>query len=173
MKLEEKLVQLRRDNGLSQTDVAERLDLSRQAISRWEVGASLPSTENLKALARLYGVSVDMLLDERRALGTEEEPQMPEEDTPTPVVETEVPQQPEKTEKKKSGRWQKLILAGALALGMFALGCFVGYRVRQTLVERANICVIFVSQDDMTTVHFTPEELAEVETATFRKGWPH
>ena len=63
MSLATKLVTLRKEKGLTQMELAERLNVSRQAISRWEVGAALPSTDNLKTLGDLYGVSVDYLLD--------------------------------------------------------------------------------------------------------------
>lgn len=62
MVLSEKLVALRKEHGYSQLYVAERLNVSRQAISRWEVGSSVPSTENLMELSRLYGVSLDELV---------------------------------------------------------------------------------------------------------------
>ena len=65
MSLAEKLVILRKQKGLTQMDLAEQLNVSRQAISRWEVGAAIPSTDNLKVLGDLYGVSVDYLLDDR------------------------------------------------------------------------------------------------------------
>ena len=64
MSLAEKLVSLRKQKGLTQMDLAERLNVSRQAISRWEVGAAVPSTENLKVLGELYGVRIDYLLDD-------------------------------------------------------------------------------------------------------------
>ena len=62
MVLSEKLAALRKEHGYSQLYVAERLQVSRQAISRWEVGSSVPSTENLMELSRLYGVSLDELV---------------------------------------------------------------------------------------------------------------
>lgn len=64
MSLAEKIVSLRKQKGLTQMDLAERLNVSRQAISRWEVGAAVPSTDNLKVLGELYGVSVDYLLND-------------------------------------------------------------------------------------------------------------
>lgn len=64
MSLAEKLVILRKQKGLTQMDLAERLNVSRQAISRWEVGAAVPSTENLRGLGDLYGVSVGYFLDD-------------------------------------------------------------------------------------------------------------
>lgn len=62
MKLEEKLVALRKAKGLSQLQLAEMMDISRQAISRWEVGTAIPSTDSLKYLGRLYDVPLEYLL---------------------------------------------------------------------------------------------------------------
>ena len=59
----EKLIALRKAKGLSQQEVAEALEVSRQAVSRWEVGKDIPSTKNLLALSRLYGVPLDTLAD--------------------------------------------------------------------------------------------------------------
>lgn len=64
MELKGKLVALRKEKGLTQSAVAEKLDVSRQAISRWESGVALPSTDNLKCLGALYGVPVDYLINE-------------------------------------------------------------------------------------------------------------
>lgn len=62
MDLAERLTALRKRAGLSQGDVAERLNVSRQAVSRWETGLTVPSTDNLSRLGRLYGVTLDELL---------------------------------------------------------------------------------------------------------------
>ena len=64
IELKEKLVALRKEKGLTQLAVAEKLNVSRQAISRWESGTALPSTDNLKCLGALYGVPVDYLINE-------------------------------------------------------------------------------------------------------------
>lgn len=64
MNLPEKLTQLRKEKGLTQASLAETLNVSRQAISRWEVGTAVPSTDNLKVLSELYEVSVDYLLND-------------------------------------------------------------------------------------------------------------
>ena len=64
MSLAEKLVALRKQKGLTQMELAERLNVSRQAISRWEVGAAVPNTDNLRVLGDLYGVQVDYLLND-------------------------------------------------------------------------------------------------------------
>ena len=63
MELKDQLAELRNKKGLSQIAAAEALNVSRQAISRWETGASAPGTENLIELSRLYGVSMDELVN--------------------------------------------------------------------------------------------------------------
>ena len=57
-----RLAALRRERGLSQEALAEQLGVSRQAVSKWERAESSPDTDNLVALARLYGISLDALL---------------------------------------------------------------------------------------------------------------
>lgn len=62
MTLGENLKRLRTEKGLSQEEVAGQLFLSRQTVSKWENNQAEPGVENLKALARLYGVSLNQLL---------------------------------------------------------------------------------------------------------------
>lgn len=64
MKTEEKLHTLRKQKGITQAELAEIMDVSRQAVSRWESGVVIPSIENLKRLSSLYGVPLDYLLKE-------------------------------------------------------------------------------------------------------------
>lgn len=64
MKLEEKLVSLRKKKGLTQLQAAEAVGVSRQAISKWEAGSVVPSSDNLRRLGELYEVSTDFLLQE-------------------------------------------------------------------------------------------------------------
>ncbi len=65
MKLNEKLISLRKERGLSQLKLAEKIGVSRQAISRWEAGIVVPSTENLQLLSELYHVPIDYLVNEK------------------------------------------------------------------------------------------------------------
>lgn len=66
MNMAQKLTTLRKEKGLTQMELAEVLDVSRQAVSKWELGTALPGTDKLKSIADLYGVSVDYLLDENQ-----------------------------------------------------------------------------------------------------------
>lgn len=62
MELYEKLYELRRASGMSQEELAEKLGVSRQAVSKWEGGATQPELQKLIELSKLYSVSVDELL---------------------------------------------------------------------------------------------------------------
>ena len=62
MKFSEKLFQLRKKAGMSQEELAEQLEVSRQAISRWEMGTAMPDAPNLLRISTLFGISVDYLL---------------------------------------------------------------------------------------------------------------
>ena len=66
MSLGSSLFSARKKSGLSQEEVAEKLGVSRQTISKWENGTSDPSTSNLIALAKLFDLSAEELLHEVR-----------------------------------------------------------------------------------------------------------
>ncbi len=66
MTLDEKLIHLRKEKGMTQLELAEAVEVSRQAVSKWESGSALPSTEKLRSLSELYGVSADYLLNEHK-----------------------------------------------------------------------------------------------------------
>lgn len=61
----ERLKQLRRDAGMLQSDLAEQLDVSKSAVSGWEVGRNQPCYDILIELSILFGVSVDYLIGRR------------------------------------------------------------------------------------------------------------
>lgn len=111
MQLGEKLTQARKTAGLTQADVAAKLNVSRQAVSRWESGQSKPSTEKLLALGALYGVSIDQLLNQEDTQETAAEAisDLPEPATTEPVV----------PEKRRTRAWLKYAaaaLCGALLM---------------------------------------------------------
>ena len=104
MTFAEKLLRLRKREGLSQEALAEQLGVSRQAVSRWEQGTALPDGAKLLPCARIFGVSVDWLLDEE--LGWEDRPAQATAKAPA------------------SGTW-KWHLAGGLVTGTGVLGLVV------------------------------------------------
>ena len=72
MTFNEKLLSLRRKSGFSQEELAEKLEVSRQAVSRWEMGETMPDAKNLLELSDIFGVSVDSLLREEKQIENEE-----------------------------------------------------------------------------------------------------
>lgn len=73
MDLKEKLIVQRKQKGLSQVQLAETIHVTRQAVSRWEVGDAVPSIDNLKRLSELYGLPMEYFLKDSM-----EEPERPE-----------------------------------------------------------------------------------------------
>lgn len=68
MKLSEKIQILRKNTNYSQEELAEKCGVSRQAISKWEAGTTLPETEKLIALSNLFNISVDVLIKDELEL---------------------------------------------------------------------------------------------------------
>ncbi|MBQ6891062.1 MAG: helix-turn-helix domain-containing protein, partial [Clostridia bacterium] len=67
--LKDNLIMLRNIHGFSQEQIAEKIDISRQAYAKWESGATVPDIEKCSLLARFYGVSLDSLIKEERVEG--------------------------------------------------------------------------------------------------------
>lgn len=86
-----RLVQLRREHGYSQEELAEKLGLSRQAVSKWERAEASPDTDNLILLARLYDISLDQLL-------------YTEDEIPRPEPGQSAAERPEETEPPQKKR---------------------------------------------------------------------
>lgn len=124
MKLEEKLVAMRKEKGLSQLKLAEEMNVSRQAISRWERGTAVPSTENLKYLGRLYDVPLDYLLHE---------------DAPEPVLHG----RDKVTDGREKKRKQAVILIAIVVIAAFLCAVFLRDEPRKSVpmneIERSEV----------------------------------
>lgn len=124
MALDKKLSRLRKKEGLSQAEVAEKLDVSRQAVSRWESGEAKPSTDNFQALCKLYHVSIDDLLNES------------EEELPAPATES----RPKGDTQRKEKRWIRWLAIGVAFLVLLVCALF-GMEVGRR--KMAWICIRF------------------------------
>ena len=98
MKLCEKIYTLRTEKKLSQGDLAELLDVSRQSVSKWETGASIPDLDKLIKMSDLFGVSLDALVREEMPKNEEKTT----ENTPNPPENGENPQNTLHVEKSKA-----------------------------------------------------------------------
>ena len=101
--LSERIYKFRRESGLSQEQLAEKIGVSRQSISKWESGTSTPELEKLLALSECFNITLDELVrEEYGSQGTNEPPQKAERAGGSRAVEMKV------------GNW--LCLAGAVCL---------------------------------------------------------
>ena len=82
MTLAEKLAALRGERKLSQGDLAEKLDVSRQSVSKWETGQAVPELDKIIKLADLFGVTVDELVRD----GEAPRPEAPEPEVTERVI---------------------------------------------------------------------------------------
>ena len=86
--LGEKIRSLRKDNGISQEELAEKLGVSRQSVSLWENGQTMPSMDSIVAIAKIFNVSTDLLLNNDIGIETEEKLDLPkEQDVPQQEME--------------------------------------------------------------------------------------
>lgn len=129
MNTENNLARLRKHKGLSQWDVAEALDVSRQAVSRWEIGTAAPSTDNLIRLSRLYEVTLDELI-------RGEAPPQPEAAPPQTAEET-----PPARETAGKRRVLRAAIAG-LAVLLCLLAVILAYRFGVSQGEKPEIIAI-------------------------------
>ena len=74
MTLSEKIAYCRRRNGLSQEELAEKISVSRQAVSKWETGEAQPEIGKLRQLSDAFGVSTDWLLSEEEPVEPKQAP---------------------------------------------------------------------------------------------------
>lgn len=71
MKFEEKLMLLRKKSMLSQEQLAEKLDVTRQTVSKWELGQSKPDMDKLTAMSKLFNVSIDVLTNDEEIIDSD------------------------------------------------------------------------------------------------------
>lgn len=117
IEIADRLVALRREHGYSQEELAARLGVSRQAVSKWERAESSPDTDNLIALARLYGVSLDEMLLQGARPGESEEAREEREIFEAAEAWEDAEERLEKKRKKKrKARKEKLLWLLTLVL---------------------------------------------------------
>lgn len=156
MNLSDKILSLRKSRGLSQEELAEKLSVSRQAVSRWEVGSALPDAGNILQLSKLFGVTADYLLNDEY-----------ESDHDIPVI---------KEEKKRSmDKMRKL--TGFIISGTGFVGNFIFYIMSRFIEVMIPIVTIDEYGTKLTTydsnytdysyIYFIKEHNLEFLTAIF------
>lgn len=111
MEFNNKLYELRKQKGFSQEELANRLNVSRQTVSKWEVGDSTPDMEKLVAISDLFGISLDELVM-NKAPEPAPAPQTAKSELYTDIKEKVLTYK----NRKKAKKGLKI---GAIALGIF------------------------------------------------------
>ena len=127
MNIAEKITKLRKAHGLSQEDFAEKLDVSRQAISRWENGTALPDAQNVLQISKLFNVTTDYLLNDDY-----------ESDSDIPAVQTATKETEDLFSKKKR---QHLIAAICFTIAAFCWLMSVGMYVNEIQLGISCCCL--------------------------------
>lgn len=131
MECKEKLISLRKAQGMRQEDLAQKIGVSRQAVSKWENGTALPSAENLAAISTVFGVPMETFLTPGvPAAQTEEAPDSNGE-TPAPEKGTSV------------GKVLGQILLCVLALSAFSVPFFY-FDAAATLAGKGVLFLYFI-----------------------------
>ena len=71
MKFNEKLIQLRKEKGLSQEELGEKLNVARQTISKWELGETTPEMDKLVQISEIFDISLDNVIKDKQEVKTE------------------------------------------------------------------------------------------------------
>lgn len=135
MNLSERLAELRKKKGLSQMELAEALNVSRQSVSLWENGSTTPTVDRLQLLAEFYGITMDELF-------------YPIEEKP----KAEAPEAPPQAQKSRYRFWLCIAIVVILAVGVLIAA--VAHRQDE---------VTPISMDDLGGVAIDPDEIIRIE----------
>lgn len=135
MNLSERLAELRKKKGLSQMELAEALNVSRQSVSLWENGSTTPTVDRLQLLAEFYGITMDELF-------------YPIEEKP----KAEAPEAPPQAKKSRYRFWLCIAIVVILAVGVLIAA----------VVHRQDE-VTPISMDDLGGVAIDPDEIIRIE----------
>lgn len=101
MKFSERLIKLRKQKGLSQEELGYKLDVTRQTVSKWELGQTTPEMDKLVSLSKFYGITLDELIREEGSTVIEEKNASVNEENSTVDNENPIKSNNEKSDKKK------------------------------------------------------------------------
>lgn len=150
MELKEKLSRLRRKQGWTQDELALKLSVTRQAVSKWERGVVAPTAEKLIALSRLYGVPLDELVNGEPQCGE------PPATAEAVVEEPETASLPKPNKPKIAGA---VVLAACILLTAI-VSVVTLYYITSTGPEEPKDGLLITWQDDLEWENIDLEELA-------------
>ena len=158
MELNDKLTALRKERDLSQLDVADALGVTRQAISRWEVGSSFPTVDNLIALSKLYRIPMDMLIGNIDTVPPPD-PQGSQESS-SPVAEEDVQTPPSTASRGHIHMLSRLLVPALITAIFLGLGVFWMRHSRSDVLKLAHMERNTFSSSDLEigdTIYFADD----------------
>lgn len=156
MTIREKLIVLRDKAGISQMALADQLGVSRQAVSRWESGDTTPSMDKLKALAKIYNVSLDWLCSDKCEFAENTEIERERQDAQEQIRNKE----PAACEEKKSGQHRKRLIAiigtviAALILALLLISRNEGWLKKDNLMPVEGLTSDDISDEPVSGFDF-------------------
>ena len=154
----ERLSRIRKVQGLSQAEVAENLDISRQVVSRWETGETTPSPENRRKLSQLYHVPLECLMED----GPEWTPpptQWTPPPEPDPLPEPAPPAQERPADGRRVRTWRIIAVCALLALVLVSAALIHEVRKDQPGENKSTVSGVKVeSVESVPTITFEVED---------------
>ena len=144
MILADKIITLRRQNGWSQEELAERLNVTRQSVSKWEGAQSVPELEKIVQLSRIFGVSTDYLLKEEQ---TEERCMPAAAEQPAPDRQDAVPETDRKVTMAEAMAFLDERAAAAKRLALAVFLCILSPACLLVLAAGADTQVMPISEN--------------------------
>ena len=132
MKFNERLIELRKKEGLSQEELGYKLNVTRQTVSKWELGQTTPEMEKLIEIAKVFNVSVDELINEKQE---EKKEELKEAKVENNKEETTIPNKSENDNNKKTDREQIVKIGLIVVLIIVIIGIF--YSINEKRKEKA------------------------------------
>lgn len=181
MNLPEKIMTLRRRNGWSQEELAERLDVSRQSVSKWEMGQSVPELDKVIQMSDLFGVSADSLIRDELELDFGEQARTGEKDAAEPTETGRTLSVPEMTVLLRNARRKNLLIATGVALCvlspiLFILEKFLAAAfIAPVMIAAAVACFILAAnlwKNTPFAVYQKGDRLSADAAAWFRERFP-
>ena len=181
MNLPEKIMTLRRRNGWSQEELAERLDVSRQSVSKWEMGQSVPELDKVIQMSDLFGVSADSLIRDELELDFGEQTRTGDKDAAEPTEPGRTLSVPEMTDLLRNARRKNLLIATGVALCVLSPILFILEKflpaafIAPVMIAAAVACFILAAnlwKNTPFAVYQKGDRLSADAAAWFRERFP-
>lgn len=142
MKFNENLIELRKKQGISQEELGDKLNVTRQTVSKWELGLTKPDIDKLAEMSKIFGVTVDELINENQGYNGINENQSIQEQSQTKENENSseknIEDQPIIPKKEKSNNKRSVIIVSIIVVLMFLCVFGMIFTIGKKMVSTKN-----------------------------------